>query len=139
MPEGNVQLMRGAYEAYNTRDIEAFVAYFDPGIEFHSTFSVVGGVYRGRDGMRTYMRDLTDAWDEILVDPEAYFDLGEHTLIFILFHGRGRHSGAEVAMPLAQVARWRDGLLVHLKSYMQREDALRDLGVSEDELEPIEP
>ena len=42
-------------------------------------------------------------------------------------------------MPNAQVARLRDGLIVYLKVYMHREDALADLGVSEDELEPLGP
>jgi hypothetical protein len=42
-------------------------------------------------------------------------------------------------MPTAQVAKWRDGLCVYFKGYTDREDALRDLGVSEDALEPITP
>jgi hypothetical protein len=42
-------------------------------------------------------------------------------------------------MPFAQVAKWRDGLLIYWKAYVHREDALRDLGVSEDALEPIAP
>jgi hypothetical protein len=37
------------------------------------------------------------------------------------------------------VFRWRDGLGVYWKAYVNREDALSDLGVSEDELERIEP
>jgi ketosteroid isomerase-like protein len=137
----NVELLRDTVEAFNARDIEAFTAYCDPSIELHSTFAAVGGaVYRGHDGLRSWHRDFADAWgDAIRVEPEAYFDLGEHTLGFYMLQGRGRHSGAEVAMPIAQVARWRDGLIVHWKGYAHREDALRDLGVSEDELERIEP
>jgi hypothetical protein len=42
-------------------------------------------------------------------------------------------------MPLTQVGSWSDGLCVYLKSYPDRVDALRDLGVSEDELELISP
>jgi hypothetical protein len=42
-------------------------------------------------------------------------------------------------MPYAQVVRWRDGLVVHYKAYAQREDALRHLGVTEKQLEPIAP
>jgi hypothetical protein len=42
-------------------------------------------------------------------------------------------------MAPAQVVRWRDGLMVHLKVYADREDALSDLGASEDELERIDP
>jgi hypothetical protein len=34
---------------------------------------------------------------------------------------------------------WRDGLCLSHKAYTQREDALRELGVPEDALEPIAP
>jgi hypothetical protein len=40
---------------------------------------------------------------------------------------------------MAHVIRWCDGLAVYAKSYTQREEALNDLGVSEDALAPIEP
>ena len=70
---------------------------------------------------------------------EAYFDLGERTLAFYVLHGSGKHSGVEVAMPVAVAARWRDGSIVHAKAYSHREDALSDLGVTEVELDPIEP
>jgi ketosteroid isomerase-like protein len=96
-------------------------------------------VYHGHDGMRTWYDELVDAWDEIRVEPEAYFDLGEVTLAFLVMHARGRHSGAEVAMSMAPVYRWRDGLIVYWKTYVRREDALSDLGVAEDELEAIKP
>ena len=76
--------------------------------------------------------------DEFRVEPEAYFDFGDQTLAFIVARGRGKQSGAEVAMPAAQ-ARWRDGLCAFIKAYRHREDALTELGVYEDGLEPIEP
>jgi ketosteroid isomerase-like protein len=140
MSDRNVELHRRAIEAFNARDIDVFVAYADPSIELHTAFAAVGGVYHGHDGLREFFRDFGDAWgDEIRGEPEAYFDLGEHTLAFQVLHGRGRQSGAEVTMPIAQVARWRDGLLVYVKGYAHREDALSDLGVSEGELEPIYP
>ena len=141
MSERNVELTRRVNEAFNARDIEAMIALCDPSIEFHSTFAAVGGaIYHGHDGMRRYQRDMVDAWgDEVRADPEAYFDLGEHTLGFLVFHGHGRHSGAEVAMPIALVTGWRDELLVYMKGYADRGDAMSDLGVSEDELEPIDP
>jgi hypothetical protein len=37
------------------------------------------------------------------------------------------------------VCRWHEGHIDYLKAYIHREDALSDLGVSEDELEPIAP
>jgi hypothetical protein len=64
---------------------------------------------------------------------------GDHTLVFALLHGRGQGSGAEVAIAGAQVARWRDGRMVYVKAYANKDDALGDLGISEDALEPIAP
>ena len=143
MSEHNIELHRRAVQAFNSRDIETIIAHCDPSCEFRPLFAaVVSGVtvYQGHDGMRRWHRDFEDTWgDDIRVAPEAYFDLGEHTLLFYVLHARGRQSGAEVAMPLAEVSKWRDGLTVSGKVYARREDALSDLGVSEDELEPIAP
>jgi hypothetical protein len=90
--------------------------------------------------VRKWLQDLEDTWgDEFRVQPEAFFDLGENTLMFGVLHGRGQQTGVDVPMPNAQVARLRDGLIVYLKVYIHREDALRDLGAPEDALEPIDP
>jgi ketosteroid isomerase-like protein len=138
---GNVERYRKAIAAFNARDIEALIAYFAADAEFHSAFGAVSGaVYHGHEGLRRWHRDLTEAWgEEIRAEAEAYFDLGEQLLTFYILHGRGGQSGVEVAMPVAHLVRWREGLIVYMKSYAHREDALSDLGVSEDALEPIAP
>jgi hypothetical protein len=76
---------------------------------------------------------------EIRLDPEAYFDFGEHTLAFYVAKGRGRQSGVQVAQSAGHVAKWRASLCVHARAYVHREDALTDLGISETALEPIAP
>jgi ketosteroid isomerase-like protein len=141
MSERNVQLMRRFNDAFNARDIDAMLAICDPSIEFHSAFAAVGGaVYHGHDGLRRWHKDYDDAWGaEIRIASAEYFDLDQQTLTFVVLRGRGRHSRAAVEMAPAQVVRWRDGMMVYLEVYTKREDALRDLGVSEDELERIEP
>jgi ketosteroid isomerase-like protein len=141
MPQQNIELLRRWFDALNARDIEAAIALCDPSGVLISSFAAVdGAVYHGHDGMRRYFGDLADAWgDDLRIETEAYFDLGDHTLAFNVAHARGTHSGAEITMRHAAVTRWRDGLMVYIKGYADREEALRDLGVSEDELEPIEP
>jgi ketosteroid isomerase-like protein len=139
--EQNVELHRRIYRALNARDADALLALCDSQIEFQPVFAAVADtVYRGHDGVRRWLRTPEDAWAEDLrSEPEAYFDLGEYTLMFHTLRGRGKKSGAEVAMPAATVAKWRDGLIVYFKLYERRESALRDLGVSEDALDPIAP
>jgi hypothetical protein len=75
---------------------------------------------------------------EIRAELEAFFDLGDDILTFAVLRGRGRQSGVQVALP-AIVTRVRDGLIVYHKGYAHREDALSDLGISEQALEPIAP
>jgi ketosteroid isomerase-like protein len=137
----NVELHRGANEAFNTRDVEAYIAYCDPEIELHSAVTVPGGAaYRGHEGVRQWHGDIAEAFGgEFRVEPEAYFDLGEHTICFHVLQGRGQQSGADVATPAAHLCRWRHGLIVYFRGYLDREDAFRDLGVSADARQPIAP
>jgi ketosteroid isomerase-like protein len=143
MSREDIELLRRWFEALNARDIEGLTALCDPSGVFISSLSAVegaGAVYHGHDGLRRYFEDLADAWgDELRIETEAYFELGEHTLAFNIGHARGSHSGAQVTMPYVAVTRWRDGLMVYIKAYADKEEALRDLGVSEHELEPIAP
>jgi ketosteroid isomerase-like protein len=138
--DGNVQGHRRFIEAFDARDVDALIALCDGKVEVHSVFAAVGGaVYNGHDGVRTWVRDIEEVWIEFRVVSETYFDLGEFTIAFNVLDGRAQQSGVEVAMPYATVMRWRDNLVVYFKAYAHREDALSDLGVSEDELEPIAP
>jgi ketosteroid isomerase-like protein len=133
----NVELFRRTVEAYNARDIDAFIALFDPDVEFHSSFAGVGAVYRGHEGLRKWHRDLEETWGgDIRTEPEAFFDLGDYTLTLSVLRGRGRHSGVEVDTADVLVARWRDGRIVYMRSYASKEEALNDLNVSEHALDP---
>ena len=137
----NIETLRRVIDAYNARNVDAFIAYFDPDSELHSAFSAVGGaVYRGHDGLREFFSDFEETWGgEVRLEPETYFDLGDRLLLFYVLHGRGRHSGAMVEMPNALLSTWRGGRVVHLKAYAHREDALADSGVPFEQLRPIAP
>ena len=140
MAESEIELHRRANEAIQALDADALIELCHPRVEVHSIFAAVGGaVYHGLDGVRGWLSDLDDAWGEFHITAEAYFDLGEQTLAYIVLRGRGRQSGADVVMPYAQVMRWQVGKCVHFKAYVRREDALRDLGVSEDQLKAAGP
>ena len=140
MSEENLELHRRLFAAFNERDIEALVAYLHPEFELHSKLAAVApAVYHGHEGARRWHQDLDDAWEGLRAEPEAYFDLGEQTLAFYVLRARGRQSGLQLALPIAALVRWGDGLARIWMTYDSREDALIDLGVSEDALEPISP
>jgi ketosteroid isomerase-like protein len=65
LSDRNVELHRRAVEAFNRRDVEAFVALADREVEFHSLMTTPGGaLYNGQDGVRSWFRDLEDAWGD---------------------------------------------------------------------------
>ena len=136
----NVEGHRRFIKAFDAQDVEALIALCDGKVEVHSVFAAVGGaVYNGHDGVRRWLRDIEEVWSQFHVVSEAYFDHGEYTIAFNVLDGRAQQSGVEVAMPYATVMRWRDDLIVYFKAYAHREDALRDLGITEDALDPIAP
>jgi ketosteroid isomerase-like protein len=137
MSHENLEIHRRSVAAFNTRDVEEFIGFCDPRIELHSALTAT--VYHGHAGVRKWYANIEDAFgDELRLEPQAYFDLGERTVTFHLLHGRGRQSGAAVAAPFAHVHRWVDGLIVAFKAYADQGEALRELGVPEDTV-PIEP
>jgi ketosteroid isomerase-like protein len=134
---GNVAQHRCLNAAFNERDADALVAICDPLVEIHSVFTAVGGaIYTGHEGARQWLDDIIEAWTGFQVSDDVYFDLPEQTLAFVVLRGTGSVSGAEVLMPYAQVMRWRHGQCTWFKAYANRDDALGDLGVSEENLEP---
>jgi ketosteroid isomerase-like protein len=137
----NVELHRRFYRALNGRDVDALVALCHPSVEVRSSFAAVGGAtYQGHEGVRRWMRDTEESWGgSFRVEPDAFYEIGEHTMILGVLKARGSQSGLKVAMPAIGVARWRDGLCVSHKGYVDKSDALAELGVSEEALEPIKP
>jgi ketosteroid isomerase-like protein len=137
----NVELHRRLNAAFVALDLATLLELCHPQIEFRTRFAPLGGVpvYRGPDGMRTFMREMEDVWgDTVRIEAEHYFDLGENTLAFYVLGGRAQHSQTDVTMQATVVATWRDGLCIQWKSYVDRNDALLELGVSEHELQRLE-
>ena len=125
----------------NGHDVDALIKLCDPAIEVRSSFAAVGGgVYRGHAGVRVWQQDLEESWGgDFCVVLEAFFDFGERTMALGELRGRGTQSGVEVAMPGISVAAWRGALCVSHMGYLNKEDALAELNVAEDALQPIAP
>jgi ketosteroid isomerase-like protein len=87
--------------------------------------------YAGLHGLRAFMLDWTAPWVAYRIEIEEAIDLGERVLL--LNHDRGRREGStqEVRGRLAAVFTIRDGKVARLDTYMTRADALRALGLSD--------
>jgi ketosteroid isomerase-like protein len=130
----NVNIIRRVYEAWLAGDFQTVYAAFDESVELNpdpeATWVGIGEVYRGRAGVRKYMRAVYEAFEDYRPEVERLIDVGDRVLTLAIEHGKGRGSGAEVqANKTAHLWTLRDGKAVRLDLYLNRDRALEAVGI----------
>jgi ketosteroid isomerase-like protein len=138
MSQENVELVRRAYEAFNHGGVDACVSagVWSPEIVWDVTPSGIPGLgtYRGQTEVRRFFEEdwfSTFPFDEWEVELEDVIDAGDRVIGMSRQHGRGATSGAATELELAQVSIVRDGQIVRVDNYTDREKALKAAGLSE--------
>ena len=119
------------YEAFNAGDIEASLIILDPEIVWH-TYIVPGpggGTYHGHDGVRELWSDAHRIFGGFKNIPEKLFESGDRVVAFVRVEGVGAKSGVAVETRFAHVHTFRDGKVVRVESFEDREEALRVAGI----------
>ena len=119
-------------------DREAMLAklseLWDPDIEWDVSGASgpdIGGVYRGKDAVLGFWRDWLAAWETTHFEYEL-LDAGDRVVVLLDQRMVGRATGIEVSVgQIAQVATFRDGLMVHWKAYVSQAEALEAVGLRE--------
>ena len=77
MSQENVELTYRAADAFNRRDLNAFLALADPDAEFTSRIVEVesGASPRGHDGVRRWWKDIFDVFPDFRSEIEEIRDL----------------------------------------------------------------
>jgi ketosteroid isomerase-like protein len=135
MSDENVEAFRRAVEAYNRRDIDAFLDAFDPKAESHPLLLTMFGqeatVYRGHEGMRQFVRDVDEVLPEMQVGGLEIRDLGERIVASGRLHARGRASGVEIEAPISWLVEFESGRVTRVSEYLDFADALEAAGLRE--------
>jgi ketosteroid isomerase-like protein len=135
MSQGNVDAFKQAIEAYNRRDVDAFLDDLDPEVELHGALQALleseATVYRGHEGVRQWVRDIDEALAAIRLDLPEIRDLGDRIVAIGWLRARGKASGAETESPFGCVVEWRNGKATRVLSFLDPEEALEAAGLSE--------
>jgi ketosteroid isomerase-like protein len=132
MSQENVELVHQTVDAFNRRDLDAFLNLVDRGVEFMPYVAVMEGAYRGHNGMRRWWQDVLAVFPDWHVDLDEVRDLGDLTLAAMAVSGHGGESGTPVGQRLWQVAEWTsDGKLVRASHHSSHAEALEAAGLSE--------
>jgi ketosteroid isomerase-like protein len=134
MSQENVEIVRSIYAAWERGDFSA-TEWLHPEIEFAMVGGPSPGTWTGLAGMAEATHEFLSAWENLRAEPEEYRELdGERVLVLIHHRGRGKTSGLELGQIQAKNAALfhvRDGKVTRFVAYWDRERALADLGLSE--------
>ena len=133
MSQETLELADQVMEALGRRDLSTLLASADPEVEWHSFFAQLGegGVYRGYDGTREYMRDLNDAWEIVRADTDDGIAVGAIAVFVGRIHYRGKGSGIETETAAGWMLKFRDGKVIRFRAFRDPEEALERIGLTE--------
>jgi len=133
MSEANVEIVKRAVDAFSVRDVSLATEFATPDFEWFPamTGAVEGDSYRGPESVGMYLRDVLNTWEELRLLPEEFRDLGDRVLMLGRMAGRGLGSGVPVDAPIGMVFECRGGKISRIRSFLDRGEALRAVGLSE--------
>ena len=131
MSRDNVEIVRRAFEAWNSGDPEAAIELLDPDVEWRlpPNFPDADG-WHGRDAVVEGLANVTGSWDEFRVDVQELIDAGDRVVALVRFHGRAAITGLDLGGVSVDAQIWtlRDGKAVEVQMYNGSSDALRAIG-----------
>ncbi|MGA8805580.1 MAG: nuclear transport factor 2 family protein [Solirubrobacterales bacterium] len=146
MSKENVEVVRRIVDAHQRGDFASVFAAYDPAIEWHTgsvgaqwsgdsraaQWSDFEPVYHGHEGVRTFWRTWFAAWETVDFQYEEFIDAGDQVLCILSQRMRGRTSGVELEWSsYAQVWTIREGKVIRVEFFANREEALEAAGLSE--------
>ena len=132
MSQENVETMSAALEAFNRRDGPAFDALLAEDAEIVPVRAALEGTtYRGRTAATQYCAAVEASWENLRWDVEEMRDGDRWVLALGHIRGRGRESGASIDATGAWLAHFRGGLISTFRTYPDRRDALKAVGLAE--------
>jgi ketosteroid isomerase-like protein len=129
----NVERLRAVLE---TLDIEAWsrgdvdVSILDPEVTFEDTTlpDHVGEAYRGPEGIVRATARWMEPFERLTMELERIVGTGDRLVSIHRVQSKALHTGIEFEAPVAYIWTFRDGKVVHLRSFRDPDEALAAAG-----------
>src|SRR5919109_1604047 len=129
MAPGNADLIRPIYEEWcrgNWRPrFDVYHSHMEWG--WSDEFPGLAGVYEDHRDPNPRLRAWLDEWEDWRAEAEDYLEIGSHVVVLASYHGRGKGSGVEIHQEGAHVFELRDGKVVRLEIFANREKAIESV------------
>ncbi len=132
MSEENVEIVRKVIDAFDRRDLDAWLGFLSPEVVWESLpLPGFRDVYRGRAEAREWRELLFEVIDYDLEIDELTALSDDRVLMAASGRGRGRGSGLPVERVSWEVFWLADGLITRRQVFWTRDEALEAAGLSE--------
>jgi ketosteroid isomerase-like protein len=135
MSQENIETVRTAFEALSRGGFDEALAYVHPEVEFEPPDEAPErpSSVKGHEALRERWRTLLEPFDDdVRLEPLEFIDVDDHTVITVFHLGvRGRASEVPVEAQPAYVLTIRDGKIMRMRAYLQRDQALEAAGLRE--------
>jgi ketosteroid isomerase-like protein len=134
MARGNVENLRALLEEMDLeawRRGESDMSLLDPRVTYEDTTlpDHVGETYRGPEGVARATERWLEPYEELTIELEQIVGAGDRLVSIHRVWGRARYTGIEAEGPVAYLWTFRDGKVIHFRSYRDPEEALEAAGL----------
>jgi ketosteroid isomerase-like protein len=126
-----VEIVRTSFEAWNAGDVDAIRRLYAEDVVIETGITELGRTFEGDDPIGRWVAEMQETWAEVHYEAERIFEADDVVVSFYRGIGVGRESGIEVVRELTGVYRIRDGKIASERIYVDREEALEAIGLSE--------
>ena len=132
MSQENVEVVRRAFAEFERGNFWV-PEFFDPSVRVAWLDATPGGEAEsvGLDGMTRTVGEWVRSWERVTLTAERITDAGEQVLVIATWHGRGKSSDVPTEWRHGEVWTMRDRKAVSIRAYMDPEEALEAVGLSE--------
>ena len=117
-----VELTRRAVEARNAGDIDAAMSFCAHDAVYDARR--VGLRLEGREAIRGFAEQWSSVYEEVKIELQEGRDLGHGVMFTVISqHGRLPNTTAWVQETFPSVSIWADGLIQHIASYLDIDEA----------------
>lgn len=120
---GNVQTIKGLYDAFATGDVPAVLGGFDEKIEWREAegnpYSIKGEPFIGGDQVleQLFMKLATE-WDGFTVHPGEFHDAGDTIVVEGRYTGTFKATGKSMDAQMCHVFTLRDGKVTNFQQFV---------------------
>ena len=128
MSQENVENLRAFWEAW-TPGGEMDMSLLDPDVVYEDSNlpDHIGEAYRGHEGIARAAERWLEPYESVTIELERIVGSGDRFVSIHRAHSRARHSGIEDEGPLAYTWTFRNGKVIHFRSYRDPDEALAQL------------